>query len=219
MNKNNFELDTLSLVINRLEAYYYKRKGQAEELKRQKNEALKKRDEILKRIGILQQVKLLFQHSSVYAREQARQQIQQMVTQALQYTFGPDISFEVELLERRGQPDAEFYVVSNYDGTVVRTSPLDARGGGVVDVVSMALRIALLETSLPPLKGPLILDEPGKHVSQEFAPNLARLLKSLSDAFGRQVLMVTHNRHFAENADRVYVVDLVDGISCVRPLE
>lgn len=211
------EVVRLRSALSAFESYYYRRKGRAEELRRQKKEALKRREEVRRRLELLRQVKILFQESSAYAREQARQQIQHMVTQALQYTFGPDIAFEVELLERRGQPEAEFYVVSTYGGVKVRTRPEDARGGGVVDVISMALRMALLETSVPSLPGPLLLDEPGKHVSQEFAPNLARFIKSLSDAFGRQVLMVTHNRHFAETADRVYVVDLVEGKSQLRP--
>lgn len=211
------KITTTRSALAEFASYYYRRKGQAEELGRQKREAEKRRDEVRRRLEVLQQVKILFQESSAFAREQARQQVEHMVTQALQYTFGPDIAFKVELLERRGQPEAEFYVVSSYGGVEVKTRPEDARGGGVVDVVSMALRMALLETSLPPLPGPLLLDEPGKHVSREFAPNLARFIKSLADAFGRQVLMVTHNRHFTETADRVYVVDLVDGRSRVRP--
>ncbi|MCF8010584.1 MAG: ATP-binding protein [Clostridiales bacterium] len=210
------KVDKLQAAVEEFESYYNRRRGEVNQLQQQRKEAQEQREKVHSRKEMLQQVKILFQESSNYAREQARQQIQHMVTQALQYTFGPEISFEVELVEKRGNPEAEFYVVSIYGAESVKTRPDDARGGGVVDVISMALRMSLLETSIPPLPGPLLLDEPGKHVSDQFAPNLAHFIKSLSEAFSRQVLMVTHNRHFAETADKVYHVELVNGKSSVH---
>ncbi|MBC7106618.1 MAG: ATP-binding protein, partial [Firmicutes bacterium] len=110
----------------------------------------------------------------------------------------------------------EFYVASDYGGREVVNRPQDARGGGVVDVISLALRVALLQTVRPPLPGPLMLDEPGKHVSEEYARSLALFLKSVSEMFGRQIVLVTHNQHLAEVGDRAFVVEMRDGESVVR---
>jgi DNA repair exonuclease SbcCD ATPase subunit len=61
-----------------------------------------------------------------------------------------------------------------------------------------------------------ILDEPGKHVSDEYAPQLAQFLKGYSQSLGRQVIMVSHNQHLADSADIAYLVELHQGISKVR---
>jgi DNA repair exonuclease SbcCD ATPase subunit len=98
----------------------------------------------------------------------------------------------------------------------VETAPQDARGGGVVDVISLALRLALLEAFRPPVGGPVILDEPAKHVSEEFAPQVAQFLKSFSQSLGRQVIMVSHNQHLADSADVAYLVEMAQGRSSVR---
>jgi DNA repair exonuclease SbcCD ATPase subunit len=212
------QIEELQPALKKFENYYHKRRWEEEKLQEERESAIRRRRELVAEIDLLQQTRLLLQEASDFAREQARAQIEHMVTNALQFTFGEDISFKVEVQERRGQPDAEFYVVSKYGGVEVKNRPQDARGGGVVDVISLALRVALLQTSRPPLAGPLLLDEPAKHVSEEFAPNVARFLKSLSDMFGRQVVMVTHNQHLTEAADAVYVVEMREGKSLVKKI-
>jgi len=214
----DLEIKELRSRLKELENYYYRRKGRQEAHLRRREEAVQRRRKVAEEIDLLEQVRILLREVSDFAREQARQQVEYMVTRALQYTFGPGIEFKVEMRERRGQPDAEFYVVSDYGGTRVKNKPQDARGGGVVDVISLALRIALLETSRPRLDAPLILDEPGKHVSDEFAPNVGQFLKRISRDFKRQVLLVTHNRYLAESADKVYTVELKEGKSIVSAL-
>jgi len=193
----------------------YQRKAIYDELAKRRKRILENRKEINGKLDMLEQVRLLLQQASEFAREQARQQIEYMVTRALQYTFGPEMSFQIEISEKRGQPDAEFYVISDYDGITVRNKPQDARGGGVVDIISIALRVALLETTQPRIDAPLLLDEPGKHVSNEFAPNMGQFLKSVSRNFGRQILLVSHNQYLTESADMVYCVDIKEGKSSV----
>lgn len=163
------------------------------------------------------QARILLQEVAEFAREQARQQIEALVTSALQFVFGGDTRFRVEVEEKNRQPSAEFYLTSTYDGGYqVETRPQEARGGGVVDVVALALRIALLEAC--GLPGPLLLDEPGKHVSEEYSQQVATFLKQLSQSFGRQVILVTHNQHLAQSGDKAFLVELQQGISRVKEL-
>jgi DNA repair exonuclease SbcCD ATPase subunit len=75
--------------------------------------------------------------------------------------------------------------------------------------------MAMLETYRPRLEGALILDEPAKHVSDDFLQPTAQFLKVISDFFGRQVIMVTHIAHLAETAETAYSVVLKDGQSVV----
>jgi len=164
-------------------------------------------------IDTLEQVRLLLQRASEYAREQIKQQIEMLVTHCLQFVFGPNLEFEIELNEVRGKTSAEFYVISIYNDVKIKTKPQDARGGGIVDVISLALRIAVIQSTDIYKDGPLILDEPAKHVSNEFINNVAQFLKQISDVFHRQIIMVTHNQYLSEIADLAYKVELKNGTS------
>ncbi|WP_216827916.1 DNA repair protein RecN [Alkalihalobacterium elongatum] len=163
-----------------------------------------------------EKARVLLQQSAEYAREQAKQQIESLVTNALQFIFGPLFEFQIEIEEQGNKPVAEFYVVSDYEGIKVKTKPQEARGGGVVDIVTLALRVALIETTQPKMEGPILLDEPGKHVSGEYVLYLYEFLKSISTMFNRQIIMITHNQHLAQSGDRAYYVDIRDGISEVN---
>ena len=169
---------------------------------------------------VLTQVSLLFQKTSEFAREQSKRQIEDTVTKCLQFIFETDIEFLIELSEARSVPIADFFVQSNYtEGYSIKTKPEIARGGGVVDIISLALRIAFLQQNQPILSGPLILDEPGKHVSNDYIFNLGEFLKQSSNIFNRQIIMVTHNPHLSQISDRAFQVKNKKGISEVSLYE
>ena len=161
-------------------------------------EQLSKNDRMLietkKEIELLEEVSLVFQKTSEFAREQAKIQIETLVTKCLQYVFESNIEFEIELNELRNKANAEFYVTDITDELIIKTKPELSRGGGVVDIVSLALRIAFLQIHKPPIEGPLILDEPAKHVSEDYIYNVGDFLKQTSEMFNRQIIMVTDRK-------------------------
>ncbi|PWK13940.1 hypothetical protein C7459_106220 [Tumebacillus permanentifrigoris] len=212
------DLANLDMALTELRARYNRRLGEQDAVLRKQAQILDRLESKRGEIDKLQQVKILLQESSAFAREQARRQIETMVTNALQFIFGnDDMEFRVQIEEVRGRAEGEFLVVSTYGGEIpVQTRPQDARGGGVVDVISLALRAALLQANRPALDGPMILDEPGKHVSEEYSRPVAEFLKQLSTAFGRQIIMVTHNQHLANTGDTSYIVEMRSGKSYVR---
>lgn len=189
--------------------------GQQKRLSMDRAACASQLDEYREKATVFEQVTVLLQQTSEHARKQAREQIEMLVTNTLRSVFGGEYGFRIELTEKAGRPEAEFYVVSNYAGEKLETRPQDSRGGGVVDVVSLGLRIAMLETYRPRLEGALILDEPAKHVSEDFIAPTANFLKVISEFFGRQVLIVTHNAHLAETAEVAYTVVLQNEQSVV----
>lgn len=209
---------SLDHAIAGLRDHYNRRLGEQDAILRKKKQIEERLEGLRIEIDKLQQVKILLQESSAFAREQARRQIETMVTNALQFIFGDeDLEFRVVIEEVRGRAEGEFLVVSKYGGELpVQTRPQDARGGGVVDVISLALRAALLQANRPRLDGPIMLDEPAKHVSEEYSRQVAEFLKQLSTAFGRQIIMVTHNQHLANTGDTAYMVEMRSGKSYVR---
>ncbi len=164
--------------------------------------------------GLWQLVSVLLTKVSDYARRQLVERIEATVTAALQTVLSDDsLRFEVEMRELGGRASAEWRVVSRYSDIEVSNNPEDARGGGIVDIVSLALRLALLELSTPRPEGPVILDEPAKMVSAEYAENLAYFLRSYAQRTGRQFIVVTHNETLAQAGDVSYRVTQENGIS------
>lgn len=169
---------------------------------------------------ILSKVVILFQKTSEYGRIQAKNQVEDLVTKCLEFIFESDIEFVIEINESGKIPQAEFYVISNYkEGYSVKTKPEIARGGGVVDIISIALRIAFIEIHTPAINGPILLDEPGKHVSDDYIFNLGEFLKQASGMFRRQIIMVTHNNYLSEICDKSIKISAKAGTSFIEKEE
>lgn len=213
MNIDN--LTALENSINELKSYLSKESGKREKIIEEINDSSKKIAEINTNIDLLEKVNILLQRTSEFAREQAKTQIEILVTNCLQYIFESNIEFKIEIEELYGKPNAEFYVITNDNGHIIKTKPELSRGGGVVDIISLALRISFLQVHKPLVEGPLILDEPAKHVSEDFIFNVADFLKKTSEMFNRQIIMVTHNNHLSSIGTNAYRVELKGTVSSV----
>lgn len=190
-------------------------KGKREVISKNLDEVNSKLKSLTEYEDILSKVIILFQKTSSYGRLQAKKQIEDLVSRCLQFIFETDIEFVIEITESRNIPQAEFYVISNYDGYSVKTKPEISRGGGVVDIISIALRLAFIQIHKPVIEGPILLDEPGKHVSDDYIFNLGEFLKQSSNMFKRQIIMVTHNNHLSQICDLSYTVEIKNGKSKV----
>lgn len=196
-----------------------RQEGKRDQLLEIRNEKIKTLKNLNEEQDILEKVMSLFQMTSRFARDQAKNQIEALVTKCLQYIFDSSVEFQIELEELRNKASAEFYVVNSTKDFFLKTKPEQSRGGGVVDIVSLALRISFLQTHKPPISGPLILDEPAKHVSEEYINNVGDFLKQTSEIFNRQVIMVTHNSHLAALSNSAYRVEYSGNTSIVTPIE
>lgn len=203
--KKYIELDN---DIDSLKDYLSRQEGMRDKLSEKLKLNSDRLQSIDQKINLLEQVTILFQKTSVFARNQAKDQIESIVTKCLQYVFNTDIKFVIEIEELRNKANAEFYIISEADDVIIKTKPEQSRGGGVVDIVSLALRIAFLQIHKPPIDGPLLLDEPAKHVSNEYIYNVGDFLQQTSEMFNRQIIMVTHNQHLAALGSKVYRVEL-----------
>lgn len=209
------EIKKIKENLEKSKNYYFKQKGKKEEIETQYSRLQDQLQKALYNIDILEQVRALLQRTSDFAREQSRKKIESLVTSCLQYIFDSSIEFKIEMNEVRGRTEAEFYVISMFNGEIIKTKPQEARGGGVVDIISIAIRLAMLQCSSLEINGPIILDEPAKHVSDEYITQVAEFLKQVSEMFGRQVIMVTHDKHLSEIANKAFKVELKDNRSIV----
>lgn len=200
-------------MYNKYEILYNKaitefniKKGRYEALQENYNRIKDKYESNKRLIEEYEKLKLLFQKASENARQKIIQAYQQIVTGALQYILGEDYSFEIELGENRGKPELYFYVVEKQGDKLLKTDPLEQNGGGIVDIISFTLRICSLLLFSHQVKGPIILDEPGKYISEEYIQSFIDFLKYISSTYDRQIIMVTHQPAFAEVADNVIYV-------------
>ncbi|MBE6081691.1 MULTISPECIES: ATPase [Tissierellales] len=211
-------LEDLNKNIDNLKRLYSKESGKKEKILEQMEKVKKEINEIDSKIDLLEEVNLLLQKTSEFAREQSKKQIETLVTNCLQYVFENDMEFNIDIVELRNKPNAEFYVISRYGTHTIKTKPELSRGGGVVDVISLALRIAFMQIYRPQICGPLILDEPAKHVSEEYIFNVADFLQKTSEMFNKQIIMVTHNNYLSSIGTNAYRVELKGSESIVRKI-
>lgn len=207
----------LESSLTALQTRYQQDSGALELLRKQQIEKEKQLSSARKDVETWQQVQTLFTKVSGYAREQLKKRIEETVTAALQAIFCDDrIQFNIEIRTLNDKPAAEWTVISHYGDVPVSANPEDGRGGGIADVVSLALRLALLELARPKPQGPVILDEPGKMISREYLPNVAVFLKQYLQKTGRQGIMITHHEALADVADVSYRVSQDNGVSEVN---
>jgi DNA repair exonuclease SbcCD ATPase subunit len=219
--------DVLEPKLAALRNRHSQAQGQRDLLVAQRREKEQQLTQARADIELWRQVQVLLGKASEFAREQLKQRIEQTVTAALAAIFNDSsMKFEIEMGNIGGRPAADWRVVSCYgvpakagdedimvNAYTVTASPEDAKGGGVTDVVSLALRLALLELSRPRPGGPMLFDEPGKMISREYLPNVAEFLKQYAAKTGRQIIMVTHHEVLADVADVGYVVKQDNGVS------
>lgn len=211
-------VSTLAHKLSVMEDEYNQRKAQKNILVDQKTKLEQKiqgeRDKKLE----LEKVSTLLVKTADAAREAGRQRLEKVVTRALQFVFGPDFSFEIELDESGGKPVARFLVCSpGENGEVVKNEPQDSRGGGINDIVASALQVAVMVVyNEPKIQGPIILDEPGKHVSEEYVVKFGEFLQFVSKTFNRQINMVTHQPHLALTADKTLISQIVGGKTVIK---
>jgi DNA repair exonuclease SbcCD ATPase subunit len=171
------------------------------DLKQMENEIesmKKKRDELIPHGQLLEEVRIFMQTLAKVARAEMMEGLQTAGTMGLQFVFGPDLTFEIEIDTKRNNTAIEFYVVDTSGEEVVRKKPEDNMGGGVVDSLAIGMRYGMLKVRKPSPIGPMILDEPAKMVSSDLVPNISELIKTLTKIFKKQTIFVTHHEQLMD---------------------
>ena len=139
--------------------------------------------------------------------------VEDVVTLALSTIYGNDYSFVLDYDTKRNQVEATPWVVRGGE----RFSPRDEVGGGVLDVASLALRLAIWAVMEPRPAPTFLLDEPSKFLSEDLQADFGRMLSELGRMLGAQFIVVTHSPDVASEAGLAYNVVLgQDGISKVE---
>lgn len=126
--------------------------------------------------------------------------IESIVTAGLRLAFqDPEMGFVVEKKETANRGNTYRLLVRKKG---VLASPMEAFGGGVVNVVSFLLRVIM--TKRFKLAKFLVLDESFNNVSTEYLPQVSAMMTKLCNEHGYTILAVTHQPILASAADHVY---------------
>lgn len=112
-------------------------------------------------------------------------------------------SFNIELDKTSKSITANFILKKDVDGIIYDANPIEDNGGGVCDILNSSLKLAALVGYTPSIEGPLVADEPTKHLSTGYRDSLSQTFRDLSEISGRQVIMVTHDQTLTLHSDNV----------------
>jgi len=149
-------------------------------------------------------VQFLFSFSE-YTRTSVKAKIESIANMALKTVF-PDKEIIFKLIPNKNKRGLYYVPYVETNGVI---TPLDdSKGGGVLDIISICLRISYLCIFKGQIEQVLILDEPFKNIDairREFA---IKWLKTISIEMGLQFIIVTHIEQLMESADKNYVFEL-----------
>lgn len=147
----------------------------------------------------------------------AQESIEGLVTRGLQMIFDSTLSFHIIQNVRGKTAVVEFVVRTTIGPSVIETSVMDARGGGLAAVIGFLLRLVVMLMSRGSRdSNVLVLDETFSMVSADYLEPLGEFLREVVDKTGAQIIMVTHQPAFEDFADKVYHFSTSQGQTVVK---
>lgn len=197
-----------------------------------------KRDELIKQIESKNEEMLeiqstkdktnragLFLKSKAHdTRKKSCESIDEMITKAIKMIYGEDYSFNLKYKDTSGEINSKssFNIIpsitSNQEGQMITTTIKDSRGGGLIEVMSVLLRLAFL--NLSGYNGLVILDETWAAVSADNKMSaLIDFFEGYIKSSKAQIILITHRAEmFGKIADNILHVKKEDGLANVRSI-
>lgn len=189
--------------FERIEKLFNQSKGAYSQIQKRLKETVELKKESERKLKLLEQAQVFLQKVAQSTQEKLKYQIEDIVNLALESVFPNEYEFKIEFNVSRGKTDAELIFLDKKTGKTI--DPMEASGGGVIDLTAFSLRISAwaLENGTDNL---IILDEPFKFISRDLQERAGEILKTLSDKMKLQIIMVTHIPEFIEVADKIFEV-------------
>lgn len=150
----------------------------------------------------LQKAQALIQEVARQTQETLTLQIQDLAQSSIDTVFPGRYTFLCKFAIKRNMTECDIYL----DSRGRRFNPFKQNGGGLVDIVSLSLRMACW--SISQSDNVLLLDEPFKNLSAIYRPLIADIIRIMSKRLGLQIIMVTHDSELISIADRVFQTEL-----------
>lgn len=188
------------------------KKGETNQINKELSEKEKLLGLLKRDIRNTEDAQMVVQTVAQETQKQLEYHISDMVSLALNAVFDDPYEFKVNFIQKRGKTEAE--ILFKREGKEI--DPMTEAGGGAVDVAAFALRIALWNIRSPRSRNTILLDEPFRFLSRELQPKAGEMFQMLSEKLGLQFIVVTHNPDLIEVADKVFKVEIKNGVSRVK---
>lgn len=202
--------------LNKLKSSIDKIEGVKESLEKRKEALILEIDDLNKEEETLVLVVELLRQMADAEISKAVDSVESLLTEGLGTVFEDqnlEIKAEVRLI--RGKVSVELNTIREYpDGTKICAKSVEGFGGSVTTIQSILLRIiVLLKHGLRPL---LVLDESLMALESKYIPNVGKLLGSLCDRLGLDLLVITHNPELVDYAHNHWELVKENGSSTFR---
>jgi DNA repair exonuclease SbcCD ATPase subunit len=169
--------------------------------KEQKEGLIKKKrmviEDTTKARWVLNQVSLLTQ-------KKFQEHVERLVTFALQSIYDRDLRFVTKFDIVRNKAECQLLV---QEGNKEPFEPEEEMGGGILDVISFALRVVLWSLRKPRSRNVLYLDEPWRFIGKgSLLKKAVNMMKEVSKRLNLQMIINTHISEIAEMADKAWIV-------------
>lgn len=141
--------------------------------------------------------------------------LEDSISSAMQTVYDDkDVTFELDLSVKSKRLHAKPWVVEGEN----KYEPEDERGGGLLELLSFAMRVVLWSIKDQNKSRPVfILDEPLKFVGRgRMLEKAATILHSLHEGLGIQIIVITHEDEIAEIAHKAYKVTQRNGVAKIE---
>jgi DNA repair exonuclease SbcCD ATPase subunit len=146
-------------------------------------------------------------------QEQVKDIIEDIVTLCLQSVYGSNYGFRLSQKILRNKSEISPIILK--DG--VEFEPRDEVGGGVIDVASLGLRLAIWSLTKPKTASVFVLDEPFKFLhGAEYSTKAGEMVRELADMLQLQIILVSAEDSMIDIADKSFVVRQKKSISKVE---
>ena len=158
----------------------------------------------------IEEAQAFIQQVAKDTQEQIRYHLEDIVNMALDTVFPMCYTFHIVFEIKRNKTEARLCL---FDGER-EIDPMFSNGGGVKDILTFALRVALLLISKN--RRVLILDEPFKSISADLKDAAFQIMRRLSTELGIQIIAITHDEGMIGIADKVIRVSKKEGVAHVE---
>jgi DNA repair exonuclease SbcCD ATPase subunit len=147
---------------------------------------------------------------SEFSKEKVKEKLENLANTALRAVF-TDKSIVFRIISDRQKRGLYYDLMVETDGEIM---PLfDGKGGGVMDIISIAMRISFLKLFQHKLRQSIILDEPFKNLDSDRVTLAIEWLKTVSRELEIQFIIVTHIPSLIDSADKAFKMNINNGKS------
>lgn len=189
-----------------------RKKGARDKLVKQYKEIQNKLEHLIKESEVAEQAHVAIQEVAKLTQKELEYHVSNTVSRGLAAIFDDPYKFCLEFVLRRDKTEAD--LIWERDG-----SQYLPNGGGVRDISSFALLIAMRSIQARPGAPFFALDEPFKGLKPSGLQTRAGvMLREISKGLGLQLLIITHDAAIIESADTSYEVTQEKGVSLVNEI-